>query len=337
MMQSEVVIIIVAYGNAAEVLRCVSAVARSSFAAFAIVIVENQGSAAYDALYATLVAYAAADYGKAHPGPADASQIRSRAKRSHDLSLANGQPVLIIEAISNLGYGGGVNLALATLAGNETWRGVWILNPDTEPDRRALEMLVRYAETGRFGLIGCRLVGAEDRVQLRGGYWRPLLGRGKSIGYNDPAGAAVDVAKIEQRLQWVSGAACYATRAFVREVGQMTETFFLYCEDVEWSLRGQRFGLGYAHDAVVYHFHGTSIGSAANIQERSTLSIYLAQRNALLLTRQQFPWLYPVVILTMLVLSADYLIRGNLRTFVAACRGWWAGVRGESGIPKGLD
>ena len=336
-MQPEVVVIIVSYGNTDEVIHCVSALANSSFAAFAIIIVENKGSAAYDALYTNLITHAVAKSGEGQPGPADASRIRLRAKRSSDLTLATGQPALIVESVSNLGYGGAVNLALATLEGNEDWRGVWILNPDAEPDRRALELLVRYAETGRFGLIGCRLVGGDGRVQLRGGYWRPLMGRGKSIGYNDPAGAAVDVAKIEQRLQWVSGAACYATRAFVQAVGQMTEKFFLYCEDVEWSLRGRPFQLGYAHDAVVYHSHGTSIGSAASIRERSTLSIYLAQRNALLLTRQQFPWLYPLVVLTMFFLSADYLIRGNLRTFVAACRGWWAGVRGENGIPKAFD
>jgi len=33
----------------------------------------------------------------------------------------------------------------------------------------------------------------------------------------------------------------------------MNESYFLYCEDVDWSLRRGRFRLGYAHDAVILH------------------------------------------------------------------------------------
>lgn len=174
----------------------------------------------------------------------------------------------------------------------------------------------------------------ENRIHTRGGYWRPLIARGKSIGYSEPIDAPVDVAAIERRLRWVSGAAAYASRAFVESVGPMNEKFFLYREDAEWSLRGRQFRLGYAHDAIVRHAYGTAIGSAASIRARSDLSVYLAERNALLFTREQFPWLYPFVVLMTSILLADYLVRGNRRIFAAACRGWWAGLRGETGRPR---
>jgi GT2 family glycosyltransferase len=334
MTSQSVIVAIVAYGRPEEAVRCLSALARSSFAAFEIVIVENAGAAAYEALCAALAERLPEAAERAHEGIAETRRAGPRALRSRHFALASGQSVLVIEAADNLGYGGGVNLALAAIADRPGWRGVWILNPDTEPEPQALAALVEYAEAGRYGLVGCRLVlSAAGVVQTRGGTWRRLLARGRSLGYGETADAAVDSEAIERRLEWVSGAACYATREFVERVGPMYEEFFLYCEDVDWSLRGRRFRLGYAHDAVVRHAHGTAIGSAASIRARSDLSIYLMERNALLLTRRQFPWLYPLVLVTTLGLSVDYLLRGDRRTFLAACRGWWAGVRGETGRP----
>ena len=333
-----VVVAIVAYGRAEEVAECLSALSRSSFAGFEVVIVENGGAAAFDALCAALGEHwPAACVGARIANPRRAGP---RATRSRGFALPAGQPVLTLEAADNLGYGGGVNLALAAVADNPQWRGLWILNPDTEPEAEALGALVRYVEAGGYGLVGCRIVlSGEGRVQVRGGIWRRLIARGLSLGYGEPAAAAADSVAIERRLQWVPGTACYATRQFVERVGPMAEDFFLYCEDVEWSLRGSRFGfrLGYGHDAVVWHKAGTTIGSAASIRARSTLSIYLSERNSLLLTRRRFPWLYPLVVLVTLGLTADYLLRGDRRTFRDACRGWWAGVRGETGRPAGLD
>ena len=330
-----VVVAIVAYGRAEEVVRCLSALARSSLAAFEVVIVENGGAAAWQALCAALAGCLPSAAGSPARVVAEPWRCGPRARRSRRFALAGGQPVLAVEAADNLGYGGGVNLALAAIAETPGWRGVWILNPDTEPEPEALANLVEYAEAGGYGLVGCRLVlSAEEIVQMRGGTWRRLVGRGQSLGWGEPADAAADSAAVERRLEWVSGAACYATRDFVERVGPMNEDYFLYCEDVDWSLRGGPFRLGYAHAAIVHHAAGTTIGSAAGIRARSNLSIYLAQRNALLLARRRFAPLYPLVVLVMLALTPDYLLRGDWRSFAAACRGWWAGLRGETGRPR---
>jgi GT2 family glycosyltransferase len=160
-----------------------------------------------------------------------------------------------------------------------------------------------------------------------------LIARGKSLGYGEPADASVDVEAVERQLQWISGAALYATRSFVATVGPMAEQYFLYCEDVDWCMRRGRFALGYAHNAVVQHAHGTTIGSATELDARSNLSIYLTERNNLLLTRAHFPLLYPIVVFATFCLIFHYLIRGNRRIFAVAFRGWCAGLRGETGRP----
>lgn len=89
----------------------------------------------------------------------------------------------------------------------------------------------------------------------------------------------------------------------------------------------------YAHNAVIDHVHGTTIGSATTMGARSNLSIYLMQRNKLLLTLVHFFLLYPLVVLVTFCLTFDDLIRGNRRIFATAWRGWCAGPRGETGRP----
>jgi N-acetylglucosaminyl-diphospho-decaprenol L-rhamnosyltransferase len=334
-----VVVAIVSYGRPGDVVGCLTALTRSRLTGFEVVVIENAGAAAFDGLNAALkAAWPVADPAAAGTitsvGAARAEEAFVRARR---FRLPGGQPVLVVEACDNLGYGGGVNVAIRCLGEGSGWRGLWVLNPDTEPEPTALLTVVEYAESGGYGLVGCCLAFAgQDRIQMRGGgSWQPLIGRAVSLGYGEPVTSPVDVAAVEQQLRWISGAALYATREFVETVGPMSEKYFLYCEDVEWSLRRGRFRLGYAHAAIVRHEHGTTIGSAARIGSRSNLSVYLSQRNTLLLTRECFPVLYPVVVMAGLALTLDYLARGGRRVFAAACRGWWAGVRGEIGRPRG--
>ena len=327
-----VVVIIVAFGNAAEVLRCVSALCRSTFQVFEIVIVENKGAADFEALCSALAGIARQGHTSPLRTAVRVCAAEGRSKRCWQARLVSGQLVYVIESRTNFGYGGGVNLALRAIRGSEDWRGVWILNPDTVPEPSALEHVIHYSEQGGYDLTGCRLV-ENGRIQSRGGVWHRLLGRGKSIGYGDPMEKSIEPSEVERELEWISGAACYATRRFTQEVGLMSEEFFLYCEDVEWSLRRGRSRLGYAHDAVVHHALGTTIGSSGAIAKRSDLSIYLAQRNPLLLTRECFPLIFPLVALTTLLFSAEYLVRGSAAAFIVACRGWWAGISGETGPP----
>ncbi len=245
-----------------------------------------------------------------------------------------GQMVRVYRAKDNLGYAGGINVSIRQLEAAAPWSALWILNPDTEPDPQALAALVRRAREGRYGLVSSRLVfKATGRVQSYGGRWRPLIARGFNIGMNAPRDAIPDFDAIERRMDYVSGASLFATREYVESVGPMDERYFLYCEEVDWCFRRGHRRLGYAHEALVYHSHGTTIGSSAGRGERSRISVYLDERNKLLFTRRFYPALYPLVLLTTLVLTLQYLMAGAIDNFFVALSGWFAGVRGEEGRP----
>ncbi len=227
-----------------------------------------------------------------------------------------------------------LDICLAEVADGPKWDAIWILNPDTEPDPDALAALVAKSREKDYAIIGSRLlVKRTGRVQLYGGRWRPWIARGFNIGFNAPSESTPDVAAVEREMTYVNGAAMFVPRAFIERVGPMDERYFLYCDEIDWCWRRGSAPLGYAHDSIVLHAHGSTIGSSHSRQDRSALSVYLEERNKLLFTRRFYPVLYPLVVVSTLLLTGQYLAEGAHANFRVALAGWRAGIRGETGMP----
>lgn len=325
---SAVVIAIVGYRNAGDVHTCLSALAALTEKNILISICENGGAVAFSALIARLSELV--EFG-AEPLPArDQRVVKSRGGQLRQ----GGAPVRIYQANDNLGYAGGINVSLAQLGPDQPWSAMWILNPDTQPHPDALTALIARARAG-FGIVGSRMIFKNTgRVQCYGGgRWRWIIARGRNLGWNAAADATPDVETIEREMNYVSGASLYATRDHIERTGPLDERYFLYCEEVDWCFRGNS-RLGYAHDSIVHHAHGTTIGSTSTRKTWSDLTVYLDERNKLLITRRFFPGRYFLVLLASLVLTLQYLRLGAPKNFLVAIKGWWAGLRGEEGLPK---
>ncbi|KAF0112947.1 MAG: family 2 glycosyl transferase [Rhodospirillaceae bacterium] len=134
-------------------------------------------------------------------------------------------------------------------------------------------------------------------------------------------------------MNYVNGAAMFVIRPFIEQVGLMDESYFLYCEEVDWCLRRGAWRLGYAHESLVHHAHGATMGSNRDRRHRSRLSVYLDERNKLLLTRRFWPALYPLVVVVTLLLTMQYAKAGAWANFRTALAGWYAGIGGQRGKP----
>lgn len=318
-------IVIVTYRNPEDVVACLGSLAEMNHTNFAVHICENGGMAAQTELAAALM--------KGHV----ASPVSDGEGSMWQGTLKSGQEVRISVEPSNPGYAGGVNSVLRAIATKSDWQAVWVLNADTAVDPGALGALVAHSKSGNYGITGSRLINKNTgRVQLYGGRWRKWMARGFNIGLNEPADAKPSVEAIEGAMDYVSGASMLVTRTYVETIGLMTEEFFLYGEDVEWCLRRGAFALGYAHNSIVYHSVGGAIGSNQNRKMRTRLSVYLDERSKLMVTRQKYPDIYPIVAVITLLLNSQYLVAGSWRNFFYAIEGWWAGVRGETGKPYWL-
>ena len=296
---------IVGFDNAADIAHCLEALGRSAHTDFEVVICENGGPEAFARLQAAIPA-----------------------------NLPGGQPVHAHLAAGNLGYAGGVNACLAAAPGADAW---WVLNPDTQPEPGVMAAKVARLEVGDCEAVGCTLNLPSGAVQSHGGRWNAWLARGASMGYGTPQGERPDPAEIERRQNYLNGAAMMVGRRFLETVGPMREEYFLYCEEVEWCLRGLGLGmrLGYAPDAAVLHYQGTTTGNPPDIRQRSRTPVYLNERNKLLLTRDLFPARLPVVaVTTLLVIVMRFGRRRAWRQLGYALAGWAAGLRGERGPPR---
>jgi N-acetylglucosaminyl-diphospho-decaprenol L-rhamnosyltransferase len=324
-----VVIAIVATDEAENIVGCLRSLNRFLYRDFGIIICENGG---YDPFQRDLRELAKID--EVAPG-ADCGDTSAGQAESWRFCLgADRRPVTILRSRENRGYSGGVNACIAA-AGNN-WDFIWVLNPDTFPEPDALGALVRRQAQGGYGIVGSRIVFVSSgRVQLWGGltYW-PLLGRCRSLGVNKPFETTPNVEDVEGRMDIVAGTSMFVSKDYIKTVGVMDEDFFVYYEDTEWSLRRGKFRLGYAHDSVVRHVAGSTSGSGGPRPKRSRFSIYLSERNRVLIAKKRHPAAWPVFALAALLQSFELLIRfRSPRSFQFALDGWWAGLVGETGMP----
>ena len=324
-----VVIAIVATDEAKNIVGCLGSLNASIYREFSVVICENGGREAFERDVREMSKI---------PGmvevDAEADDRLGAAEGRRFHLGADRRVVRVLRSRENRGYSGGVNLCIAA-AGAE-WDFIWVLNPDTFPEADALGALVRRQAEGGYGIVGSKIVFvANGRVQLWGGlkYW-PLLGRARSLGHGQPAEVTPDLRKVEAALEIISGASMFVSKDYIKTVGVMDEDFFVYHEDTDWSLRRGKLRLGYAHDFVVRHVAGATSGSGGPRPKRSRFSIYLSERNRVILAKKRHPSVWPLFAAAALLQTLELLLRfRSWRSFNIGLSGWWAGVSGETGMP----
>ena len=302
-----VAVCIVGFRNPKDIVSCLEALGRSSHADFEVIVCENGGAAAFEALLEVLP----------------------------DI-LPGGRPARAVLASGNVGYAGGVNVCIGETPGADAW---WVLNPDTQPEPQAMALLVERLSRGDCEAVGSTIYLEDGRVQSHGGRWRPWLARAESIGHGSALSTLPNPAAIEREQNYLNGASMMMSRRFLEVVGPMQEEYFLYCEEVEWCLRGVQRGmrLGFAPDARVLHYAGTTTGSYDDITQRPCMPVYLNERNKILTTRDRFPARLPVAALASFALIFMRFGRRKAWKQVGyGVSGWMAGLADSRGVPAWL-
>ena len=302
-----VLVLIVSYRSASDVVRCLTALGGSTYRNFRVAVCENGGQDAFVEL------------------------LRLAPK-----ALPYGQPVQLVMAPGNLGYAGGINHLLDASSPADAY---WILNPDAVPEDETLLQMLARLDHGDCHAIGHDIFWTNGELASRGGKWRPLTAQAIGIGMRGDAQGAEAAYRVEAEMNYIVGASMLVSQAFLDRAGRMRSDYFLYCEEVEWCLRAIKRGmrLGYAADARVTHRHGTSTGGGGRLRDRSRVAVYLNERGRLLLTRDTYPGL---IVLTAPLALASCIVRYGRgrawRQLGYAVEGWAAGVRNERGVPAWL-
>jgi GT2 family glycosyltransferase len=180
----------------------------------------------------------------------------------------------LVAAEANLGFGAGVNLG-AHAAWERGADAIVVVNPDLEIARRDVEALVSAVAEDPQTLV------APTVVDRAGRPW----GR---LGRVDMRRTCVTLTDAGEGPLWVSGACLAIHRRLWDAVGGMDPDYFMYWEDVDFSVRAQEAGAAVRllHDVVVVHDVG---GTQQVTARKSSTYYYYNVRNRLVFAAKRLP------------------------------------------------
>ena len=223
MREPRVAVIVLNWNNLDDTLECLASITASRYAAMSVILIDNHSI----------------------EDPFETVSVRFPSVR-------------IARQSRNLGYSGGNNVGI-TWALDAEADYVLLVNNDAIVAKDMIERLVEVGERHLdAGFVTPKiLVHGSDRV-----YWD-----GGTIDWSrgDPIHDSSSLAPVRDRIResaWSNGCAVLIRAKTIRQIGLMDDQFFLYYEDVDWSIRASRVGWRHlvALDAICWHKVSRSFG-----------------------------------------------------------------------------
>jgi hypothetical protein len=241
--------------------------------------------------------------------------------------------VKVIRSKENLGFAGGNNLGIAAASG----KYLFFINNDTllylhdDPIGKsgtpaALKHLVeRFEANPKVGMVcpKIRFTWGQNLIQYAG--YTPLsriTQRNHAIGFNESDYGQYDT---PHTTSYGHGAAMMVSREAINKAGIMPTCYFLYYEELDWSMMIRRAGyeIWYEPASTIYHKESQTTGQA------SPLRTYYITRNRLLLVRRNspLPWRYLSYIYLIFVAGTKECVKNLTKQrydlVKAVLRGLW--------------
>ena len=214
--------------------------------------------------------------------------------------------VSIIKSDKNLGFAGGNNLGIKAAKG----KYIFLVNNDTIFKEFKIQALINRLESSDDIGIVCpkiRFTWGSNKVQYAG--YTPLSKitvRNQAIGFGEEDKGQYETA---HPTPYAHGAAMLIKREALEKVGLMPECYFLYYEELDWSMMFTRAGykIWYEPACTIYHKESQTTGQS------SPLRTYYITRNRLLLVKRNYDVFYKYlayIYLILLVIPRDIFKTG---------------------------
>lgn len=230
--------------------------------------------------------------------------------------------VLTIRSEQNLGFAGGNNIGLKKATGQY----LFLVNNDTEfREKNAFTPLIdRLKSSEQIGMVCPKIRFAWDDSPIQFAGYTPLSKitlRNQAIGFGEKDHGQYDK---PHPTPYAHGAAMMVKREALERVGLMPECYFLYYEELDWSMMFTCAGydIWYEPAATIFHKESRSTGID------SPLKTYYITRNRLLFAhRNSHGWhrWASYAYLTLIVGSRD-LTKHLLRKRTDLLKATWKGL-----------
>lgn len=230
--------------------------------------------------------------------------------------------IIVIRSDKNLGFAGGNNLGIQAAKG----KYLFFINNDTilRPQTSDLRLLIARLESSpKIGMVcpKIRFNWGNHRIQYAG--YTPLSKitlRNKSIGFGEEDCGQYDIA---HSTPYAHGAAMIVKHEVIEKAGKMPECYFLYYEELDWSMMIRRAGyeIWYEPSCTIFHKESQTTG------QQSPLKAYYITRNRLLFAqrninggKKHLTYLYLIGIVAVRDIL-KYLCKGHINMAKAVMKG----------------
>ena len=229
--------------------------------------------------------------------------------------------IIVIRSDKNLGFAGGNNLGIKAAHG----KYLFFINNDTilsQPSALSL-LITRLESSDQIGMVcpKIRFTWGKRPIQYAG--YTPLSKitlRNKSIGFGEQDNGQYDT---PHPTPYAHGAAMMVKREVIEKVGMMPECYFLYYEELDWSMMIRRAGyeIWYEPACTIFHKESQTTG------QMSPLKTYFITRNRLLFAQRNaqkdtkyLTYVYLIIVVATKDISF-HLLRGKFNLACAVIKG----------------
>ena len=181
----------------------------------------------------------------------------------------------------NLGFAGGNNIGLLYAKGDY----VFFINNDTVLTPDLLTTMVNYLQLHPNVAIACpkiKYFSDPTVIQYAGAVGlHPLTSRSFDVGYQHKDEGQFD---FDAPTDLPNGAAMIVPMHLIKKIGQMSEMFFLYYEELDWAAKFKKAGYAIHYVGTTEIFHKESISTGKN----SSFKTFYIFRNRLLYIRRNY-------------------------------------------------
>ena len=195
--------------------------------------------------------------------------------------------VKAIRSNQNLGFAGGNNLGIKAANG----RFLYFINNDTllslqtsdvSPQTSFQPLIDRLKSSDKIGMVCPKIRFAWGNHPIQYAGYTPLSSitlRNRAIGFGEEDHGQYDEA---HPTPYAHGAAMMIKREVLEQIGLMPDCYFLYYEELDWSMMLQRAGydIWYEPACTIFHKESQSTGSD------SPLKTYYITRNRFLFAKR---------------------------------------------------
>lgn len=194
----------------------------------------------------------------------------------------------VIRSNTNLGFAGGNNLGINAAKG----KYLYLVNNDTEFKNFNIQSLIERIESSdNIGIVCPKILfwGQPRPIQFAGyTSLSKITMRNKCIGFGEQDNGQYNMA---HPTPYAHGAAMFIKRNAIEKAGLMPEDYFLYYEELDWSIIFKRAGYEIWYEPASEIFHKESSTTGQN----SPIRTFYITRNRLLFIKRNSKGIYKLL------------------------------------------